>query len=99
MLYDEITVLFRFTSGIFKTLLLNLNLFALNKILVLQTNKVSLLGYQHIPANCLLSNAIRMYFGSFFQNKYSITVISYLLKNNVRSGGIYLISFFPKLVS
>jgi hypothetical protein len=65
MLYDEITVVFRFTSGIFKTLLLNLNLFALNIILILQTNKVFLLGYQHIPANCLLSNAIRMYFGSF----------------------------------
>jgi hypothetical protein len=32
-------------------------------------------------------------------NKYSVTVISYLLENNVKSGGIYLISFFPNLVS
>jgi hypothetical protein len=65
MLYDEITLVFRFTSAILKTLLLNLNLFALNIILILQTNKALLLGYQHIPANCLLSNTIRMYLNPF----------------------------------
>jgi len=38
-------------------------------------------------------------FWILFQNKYSVIVISYLLEDNVESGGIYLISFFPNLVS
>jgi len=81
MLYDEIIVVFRFTSGIFQTLVLNLNLFALNIILILQTNKVSLLRYQHIPAKLPTLKCYYNVFWILFQNKYNITVISYCWRN------------------